>query len=164
MKSIRLIDGPDAMKPPSKSTLLPENAHPKRPFNVTLIVLGVLIIAVINLDRLVQSIQMWDFLAQLPGVSPFYIAVSGLWWTLTGFLLTVCLWRGMRIAYNLLPLAGVLFIMYTWLDSSLVGGQFDFVFDNATWPFKAGLSLLALVLLFWTLSSSKAKAYFGRNP
>jgi hypothetical protein len=124
----------------------------------------VLIIAVINLDRLVQSIQMWDFLAQLPGVSPFYIAASGLFWTLAGLLFTVGLWRGMRITYRLLPFAGVLYIIYTWLDSSLVGGQPGFVFDNAAWPFKTSLSLLALGLLFWTLSSSKAKAYFGRNP
>jgi len=152
------------MRPSPKSISNPENAHPRRPFNVTLIILGVLIIAVINLDRLVQSIHMWGFLAQLPGVSPFYMAASGLCWTLTGLFLIVCLWRGMRITYSLLPLAGVLFIIYTWLDSSLVDGRLGFVFDNATWPFKAGLSLLALVFLFWTLSSSKAQAYFGRNP
>ena len=126
--------------------------------------LGVLIIAAVNLDRLVQSIRQWDFLAQLPGVSPFYMAASGLCWSLTGVLLTVCLWRAMRITYLLLPLAGVLFIIYTWLDNSLVGRQLGYVFDNAAWPFEAGLSLFALVFLFWTLSSSKAKAYFGRNP
>ena len=102
-----------------KSTSIPENANPRRSFNVTLIILWVLIIAVINLDRLVQSIQMWDFLAQLPGVSPFYIAASGLFWTLAGLLFTVGLWRGMRITYRLLPFAGVLYIIYTWLDSSL---------------------------------------------
>ena len=151
------------MRPSPKSTSKPENAHPRRPFNVTLIVLGVLIIAVVNLDRLIQSIRMWDFLAHLPGVNPFYMAASGLCWTLTGLLLTVCLWRGMRITYSLLPLAGVLFIIYTWLDSSLVDGRLGLVFDNTTWLFKAGLSLLTLVFLFWTLSGSKAKAYFGRN-
>jgi hypothetical protein len=152
------------MRPYQKSTSKPENAHPRRPFNVTLVILGVLIIAAVNLDRLVQSIRMWDFLARLPGVSPFYMAASGLCWTLAGLLLTVYLWRGMRITYGLLPLAGVLFIIYTWLDSSLVDGRLGFVFDNTTWPFKAGLSLFALVFLFWTLSSTKAKAYFGRDP
>jgi hypothetical protein len=131
--------------------------------------LGVLIIAAFNLDRLVQSIRMWDFLARLPGVSPFYMAASGLCWTLVGMFLTVCLWRGqrcpiIRITYGLLPLASILFIIYTWLDSSLVDGRLGFAFDSTTWPFRAGLSLLALVFLFWTFSGSKAKAYFGRNP
>jgi hypothetical protein len=138
--------------------------RPKRPFSVTLILLGVLTIAAVNLIRLVQSIQLWDFLAPLPGVSPVYLAASGLFWSLVGLVLAFCLWRGTRLTYSLLPPAAVLYILYAWLDSSLVGGHFDLAANSATWPFKSGLSVFVMVFLLWSLSRSKVKAYFGRNP
>jgi hypothetical protein len=136
---------------------------PKRPFSVTLIILGVLTIAGINLIRLVESLQLWDFLVQFPGVNPFYMAASGLIWFLISLMLFVFLWRGMRITYSLFPPAAVLYILYAWLDSSLVGGQLDLTNIRSNWPFKAGLSLLVLVFLFWTFSRLGVKAYFGRN-
>ncbi len=136
----------------------------RRPFSVTLILLGVLTIAGVNLIRLVGSIQLWSFLAQLPGVSPFYLAASGLFWLLLSFLLLVCLWRGAPITTTLLPAATILYIIYTWLDSSLVGGQFDLAANRINWPFKAGVTLIVLIFLAWTLSRSTVKAYFGRNP
>ncbi len=136
---------------------------PKRPFSVTLVILGVLTIAGINIIRLVQTVLQWDFLLQLPGVSPFYMAASGLFWSLVGLMMVVFLWRGMRITYSLFPPAAVLYIIYAWLDSSLVGGQLDLAYNSNTWPFKAGLSLLVLVFLFWTFSRSSVKSYFGRN-
>jgi hypothetical protein len=136
----------------------------RRPFSVTLVILGVLSIAGINLIRLAQTIQLWSFLAQLPGVSPFYMAASGLFWALLSLLLVVFLWLGLPITYSLLPPAAALYIIYAWLDSSLVGGRLDLASNSATWPAKAGLSLFALVFLFWTLSRSTVKTYFGRNP
>lgn len=118
----------------------------------------------VNLVRLVTSIQQWEFLNQLPGVSPLYIAVSGLFWFLVGLLLSICLWRGWRITYSLLPPAAILYLLYTWLDSSLVGGQIVLAANLTTWPFKAGLSVLVMVFLYWTLSRARVKAYFGRYP
>ena len=51
-----------------------------RPFGVTLLALGVLSISVLNLVRLVLVISRWQFLSSLPGVSPLYIALTGLIW------------------------------------------------------------------------------------
>ncbi len=141
-----------------------EKTRPRRPFSVTLVILGVLTIAGINLIRLVQTIQSWSFLAQLQGVSPFYMAASGLFWSLLSLLLVVLLWRGMRLTYSLLPPAAVLYLLYDWLDSSLVGGRLDLASNSSTWPFKAGLSLFVLVFLFWTFSRLTVRTYFGRNP
>jgi hypothetical protein len=152
------------MKLNGKTESNPIKTKPRRPFSVTLIILGVLTITVVNLIRLVQAIQLWGFLSLLPGVSPFYMAASGLFWALVGLLLTVNLWRGLRNIYSLLPPAVLLYILYTWLDSSLVGGQLDLASNSITWPFKAGLSLLVLVFLGWTLTRTKVKKYFGRIP
>jgi hypothetical protein len=151
------------MNPPERRRSKTTDTKPRRPFGVTLIILGVLIITAVNLIRLVEAIRLWDFLAQLPGVSPIYIAASGLVWTMAGLLLTICLWRGLRITYSLLPPAAVLYILYTWVDSSLVGGQLNLLSNRANWPFKAGLSLLVLVFIFWTLTRSSVKTYFGRT-
>ncbi len=141
-----------------------EKSKPKRPTSVTLVILGVLSIAGINLIRTVQTIRSWNFLAQFKGVSPFYMAASGLFWSLVSLLLVICLWRGMRLTYSLLPPAAVLYGLYYWLDSSLVGGRLDLASNSSTWPFMAGLFLLVLVFLLWTFSRSTVKTYFGRNP
>jgi len=141
-----------------------EKTKPRRPFSVTLVILGVLSIAGINLIRLVQTIRSWNFLAQFKGVSPFYMAASGLFWSLLSLLLVMCMWRGTRLTYSLLPPAAVLYVLFIWLDSSLVGGRLDLASNSSTWPFKAGLSLFVLVFLFWTFSRSTVKTYFGRNP
>lgn len=147
-----------------KAEFTPIKVKPRRPFSVTLIILAVLTIAAVNLIRLVQTIQLWGFLAQLPGVSPFYMAASGLFWALVGLALTVYLWRGLRLTYSLLPSAVVLYILYNWLDSSLVGGQVKLASISVTWPFKAGLSFLVLVFMCWTLTRTNVKKYFGRIP
>jgi hypothetical protein len=152
------------MRLSGKGESKPIKTKPRRPFSVTLLILGVLTIAVVNLIRLAQAVLLWGFLAQLPGVSPFYMAASGLFWALVGLLLTAYLWRGVRITYSLLPPTVVLYILYTWLDSSLVGGQLNLASNSVTWPFKAGLSLLVLVYLCWTLTRTNVKKYFGRIP
>src|SRR4030042_4223594 len=64
-----------------------------RPASVTILAIGVLIITVINLVRLILSIRDWEFLASWPGVSPLYITLTGLIWTLTGLILLWGLWR-----------------------------------------------------------------------
>ena len=69
----------------SNSPSTTQQRKKKRPFLVTLLALVVLIIASTNLIRLIGSIRMWDFLASLPGVSPLYIALTGLFWVLVGF-------------------------------------------------------------------------------
>jgi fucose 4-O-acetylase-like acetyltransferase len=56
------------------------NQKSKRPFSVTLFALAVLSIAVIHLVRFIQAIQQWEFLASWPGVSPLYLAVTGIVW------------------------------------------------------------------------------------
>ena len=55
-----------------------ERRRKKRPFLVTLLAVLVLFISCINLIRLIEAIRTWDFLVSLPGVSPLYIALTGL--------------------------------------------------------------------------------------
>jgi hypothetical protein len=134
---------------------------PGRPLSVTLLALGVLIIAWLNMVRWVQAVRQWSFLTSLPVVSPLYPLLSGLFWTLAGLPLFWGLWRGLRWAYRLAPLCAGLYTLYFWIDRLVVGQGISLQWNNFAWPFQAGINLLLLGSLAWILSRSRTKAFFG---
>jgi len=136
------------------------NFRPRRPFSVTLLALGVLILAGLNLNRFVEAIRLWDFLSQLLLVSPFYLAVTGFVWALAGFPIAIGLWRGWHWAPRLTRWAVLAYLLYYWLDRLFVENQ---VGRQANLPFATGATLVILVLVFWILSLRKVKAFFGET-
>jgi hypothetical protein len=130
----------------------------KRPFLVTLLALLVLSITIIYLVRLINSITLWNFLAALPGISPLYLALTGLILTLVGALLFFGLWTGNPRAPRATRVLTVAYLSYQWLEwiqSVRVGNEFE------NWPFAAGMTLSVIIFIFWTLSRSDAKTFFG---
>ena len=130
----------------------------KRPFLVTLLALLVLSITIIYLVRLINSITLWNFLAALPGISPLYLALTGLILTLVGALLFFGLWTGNPRAPRETRVLTVAYLSYQWLEwiqSVRVGNEFE------NWPFAAGMTLFVIIFIFWTLSRSDAKTFFG---
>jgi len=130
----------------------------KRPFLVTLLALLVLSITIIYLVRLINSITLWNFLAALPGISPLYLALTGLILTLVGALLFFGLWTGNPRAPRATRVLTVAYLSYQWLEwiqSVRVGNEFE------NWPFAAGMTLFVIIFIFWTLSRSDAKTFFG---
>jgi hypothetical protein len=140
----------------------------KRPHSVTLLALGVLIITVINLTRLVLSIRYWGFLNSLPAVSPFYLAITGLIWTVAGSFLLWGLWKAKIWAPRLMQAVALTYALYYWMDliflqdhpmSGAAAAIRMVLPDN--WQFSAGMTVLYLAYMVWTLGRSKVKAYFG---
>jgi len=130
----------------------------KRPFLVTLVALLVLSITIIYLVRLVKSIDLWNFLAALPGISPLYLALTGLIVTLAGALLFWGLWTGNPSAPKATRILTVVYLGYQWFEwilSVRIGNEFE------NWPFAASMTLFVLIFIFWTLSRSDAKTFFG---
>jgi hypothetical protein len=130
----------------------------KRPFLVTLLALLVLSITIIYLVRLINSITLWNFLAALPGISPLYLALTGLILTLVGALLFFGLWTGNPRAPRATRVLTVAYLGYQWLEwiqSVRVGNEFE------NWPFAAGMTLFVIIFIFWTLSRSDVKTFFG---
>ena len=130
----------------------------KRPFLVTLLALLVLSITIIYLVRLINSITSWNFLAALPGISPLYLALTGLILTLVGALLFFGLWTGNPRAPRATRVLTVAYLSYQWLEwiqSVRVGNEFE------NWPFAAGMTFFVIIFIFWTLSRSDAKTFFG---
>ncbi len=140
----------------------------KRPWSVTLLAAGVLIITVINLVRLGLSIRYWSFLSSRSGISPIYLALTGLIWSAAGLSLLWGLWRAKKWAPKLMQAIGLTYALYYWLDHIFlmdhpVSGATDAIREvlPINWQFSAGLTVISLVFMVWTLGRTKVKAYFN---
>jgi hypothetical protein len=132
----------------------------KRPFLVTLLALVVLSITTIHLVRLVQTVALWDFLSGLPGISPGYLAITGLIGVLVGIPLFWGLWRGYPGTPTATRVVALLYVIYWWLDRLLTAGSRE---SLSNWPFSAGISAILLLLFFMPFLLPDVKAYFGAS-
>ncbi len=140
----------------------------KRPWSVTLLMAIVLIITAINLIRLVLSVRYWNFLSTRSGISPIYLAATGLVWSIAGIFLVWGLWKAKTWAPRLMQAVTLTYALYYWLDHIFL---MDHGMSGGTgvvsmtlplnWRFLAGVTALLLVFIAWTLSRAKVKAYFG---
>lgn len=153
-------------------SLQPERAQPniRRPYSVTILMLGVLIITALNLTRFVLGIREWDFLVSWPGVSALYIVMSGLIWTLAGIPLLYGLWRAKNWAPGLLQAVALSYALYFWLDrvflvdhpvSGAEGARRALL--PANWKFAVGATVLSLAYIAWTLSRRTVNDYFDSH-
>jgi K+-sensing histidine kinase KdpD len=132
-------------------------APSRRPFSVTLLAIGVLIFAGINLIRLVASLQQREFLAGLLPVSPLYFSISGLIWLVVASILAAGLWLGRRWAVRA-TLVGILaYSLYYWLDRLLLAAEKP----GYNWLFSVVINLSLLGIVYWVLNNRKAKIFFG---
>jgi hypothetical protein len=131
--------------------------QPTRPKSVTILSAGVLIIAGLALLRLVAAIQTWAFLANLPGYSPLYIAISGGLWSIGGSLLFWGLWRGKGWAPRAARLGLPIYAGYYWFDRLVMSSEQ--VLTNAA--FALAVTILGLLFCYWALSRPGSTLYFG---
>jgi len=162
------MDNPQPPGIPTKEQIESAPRPASRPGSVTILALGVLIITVINLVRLVLSIRYWEFLATWPGISPLYMALTGLIWTLAGSLLLWGLWRAKIWASRLMQAVALSYALYYWLDHVFlvdhpVSGAAGTVraLLPVNWQYAAGVTVIFLAFTALTLERRKVKAYFG---
>lgn len=141
----------------------PAQKRPRRPFSVTLLAIGVLTIAGIHLIRLFQTIQNWDFLAELPGVPPLYLALTGLAWAVVGFPLGILLWRGEPPALPTVRFMTAVYILYDWFNRLFTAYRSGNLAIGYAWGFSALITVILLVWVYWTISRPRVKAYFRRD-
>ena len=137
-----------------------------RPLSVTLLALVVLCITVLNMARLVLVIVRWEFLADLPGASPFYISLTGLIWGVAGIVLFWSLWRGLSWAVHLTRAMMLTYAAYYWLDriflsEQVAGSPQGEIFLPLNWPFAITITAIVMVVIVWILSRPATKAFFG---
>ncbi len=130
-----------------------------RPFGVTLLSFGVLIIAGINLYRCVEALLQWQFLAELFPALPVYQMLSGIIWGLAGIPIAWGLWRGTSWAARLTPFATIAYILYAWIDRLVLRTGLE----AYNLPFELGLTVILLASIYWILSRPKVKSFFREN-
>jgi len=132
-------------------------ARPSRPIRVTLLAVGVLTITGLYLLRLVEAVRQWQFLTGLTGVSPVYLALTGLIWASAGLLLFWGLWRGHARAARFAPGYLLVFALYYWLDRIFIANR---AISLANWPVTAALTIVGLAYTFWALRARASRNYF----
>jgi hypothetical protein len=140
-----------------------ERQKTKRPFSVTLLALGVLSIAVIQVIRFIQALNQWDFLDSLPGVSPVYLAATGLIWAMLSLPLAVGLWFGQSWAPVFALIGVCAFFLYIWLDRLFVADLPLTLESGSSWHFSLAVTIIILAFTIWILSRPKAKVFFRRE-
>lgn len=130
-----------------------------RPFSVTLLAVLVLMLAVMNLLRLLRAAALWDFLSEVLTISPLYFVLTGLIWTITGGVLLWGLWRGRNWAPRITLLAFLAYSFYFWFDRLFLatGAQM------ANWPFLAAVNLLLLFWILWIFRRRGTREYFSNS-
>lgn len=139
-------------------TLSDSNLDRKRPFSVTLLTVLVLSITIVHLVRFINTLTLWNFLTELPGKSPIYLGLTGMFGFIAGALLSWGLWTGKPRAPLAAAVLTVIYLCIQWLEQILAvraGNEFE------NWPFMVGMTLIVLIFVFWTLSHASSKAYFG---
>jgi hypothetical protein len=157
--------------PNSEPFEAPTAAQPadlRRPRSVTLLALGVLSIAVLGLLRAYLAIREWQFLSTWPGVSPLYLAASGLAFALLGAVVFWALWWRKPWALHLTWAASLTFALVYWLDQIFVAERPVYDPEGIAGPFLPGnwlfaASATAILLLYtaWVVHRVDVKAYFG---
>lgn len=133
---------------------------PKRPFNVTLITLLVLLMTVSNIVRLVQVILNWQYLFGLLHNTSVYLSLSALIWSLAGIVIFIALWFGIPWAPKVTRVAALVFSFHYWLEYSFLVNHTG---RQSNWLFIFFVNSLLILWFYWVLSRKASKVYFGVN-
>jgi len=163
------MEKPDAHNQQVEATTLTTPLVKKRPRSVTLLAILVLIIAIINILRFALSIRYWVFLSSRSAVSPLYLALTGLVWSVAGAAVIWGLWYAKSWAPKLMRAVGLTYALYYWLDliflkdhpiSGTSGTVVALLPTN--WLFAAILTVIGLVFMEWVLGRAKVIEYFSQ--
>lgn len=129
----------------------------KRPKSITFLAIFVLIIAAINLIRIVQVIKQWHFLTVVLSFPPVYQLISGIVWFVCGLIISLSLWYGRRNTPIFVILGGLFYSIYYWIDRFAISAT---PFDS-NWLFLMIINGLIWIIIVWSLTREDAKNYFG---
>jgi hypothetical protein len=143
---------------------------PIRPLSVTLLAFGVLSITVLGFLRGYLAIRDWRFLASWPGVSPLYLAATGILVGLLGAIVFWALASRKRYAMRLTEAAMLALALGYWLDQIFVA-EHPFsdpagtakAFLPVNWPFAAAVTAMVFLSVEIMRRSARVKAYFGEE-
>ena len=131
-----------------------------RPPRIAILFIGlVLIFTLINLLRLALAWQTWEVFAGRMSVSPAFLALSGLVWSLVGLCLATALWFGLRLAPLAASLTLVAYSLYFWVTRLAPPGHTG---RNSNGLFLLGANLFVLAWSLWVFTRPKVRMFYGQ--
>ena len=129
-----------------------------KPRSVTWLVVFVLIITGWQWFRFAIILQSWKLLSEMPLSAPtIYFALSSLIWGSLGNALVLALNSGLGWAPSSLRWISAIFVLIYWADKIVL--QVGENINNQV--FVLLITLISLAIVFWILSRSETRAYFG---
>ena len=130
----------------------------KRPFLATLLALSVLTLTAYNAVRFGTALMQWYLILDLmPNPGPFYIAGTGLFWTLSLFGVFLNLWFGWKWVPPITAIVLILYSAYYWLDR--------FIFQSAQpredWLFALAVTIIYLLFAALVLALPGSRKFFN---
>ncbi len=150
--------------PAAGSSLAPHPSippkRPARPFELKLLVLGLLVFSWMGWVRFEQTLVNWAWLQSL-GLTPAppYLAASGALWGLLGLAAALGLWLRLEWGIGLARIAAAGFALSYWLERLLLRRAPE---AQANLPFALAATALGLVYAFGVLSL--ARTHRARAP
>lgn len=139
-------------------TFQPKN---KRPWQIIVLTLVILLFAGLHWLRFVMSIQQWQTLENMPiSVSPRYLALTGIGWGLVSLPFVWGVWKGKGWARAGVQISALLYTLAFWIDALWIATP---EIAQTRWPFSLILSILALVALFAALHCPTSRRFFDKT-
>ncbi len=132
----------------------------KRPFLVTLLAAGVLMLTVFNAIRFGAALAQWDLISRfMPRPGPFYIATTGLVWTLGLLGVALSLWCGWTWARPTTTIMVLAYTAYYWFDRLI----YQYRMQQENLVFALGLTLFVLLFTAVVLSLPGSRKFFRKR-
>lgn len=133
-----------------------------RPRNITVLSILILLISLFHLLKLSQVIIQWEFLSSLPiTISPFYLAVDGLVWGVSGLILSWGLWTGQTWAGKAGLVLTLFFAAAFWIDLIWISEPEQL---QTRWLINLVFTALGLSAVFLSLNLANSRIFFSGNP
>jgi hypothetical protein len=103
--------------------------------------------------RLIEAGFFWRGLVEYTA-SPFYIAISGLFWLLTALILAYGIWLGKPWAWVGTIFGMLIYFIWYWFDRIFMQSP------HSNWPYALIFSILLEAITAIIISNSKIREYF----
>jgi len=137
----------------------PDQQEPlHRPWGVTMLALGVLCIAILNLLGLYQVLVTRDFIKSILPYSPWLLGSIKLTWGVVGVVITWSLWTGRSWAPKLTRSVCLAYAVYIWIDRLFLQNPDGRIANNT---FMVCATFFPILFAFWVLANPGVRNYFG---
>lgn len=138
------------------------NYEQRRPTGIKVLSILIFLISLFYLLKLSQVILQWSNLEILPlTISPFYLVVDSLVWSVSAIILARGLWIGRCWSRPATLITSLLYSLAFWADRIWIAEPEGLA---QRWPINLFLTILGLGIISLILSRNSSRDYFLEYP